>query len=101
MITIKLFCSAGLSTSLLVTKMQAAAKERGIEADISAHPESQMQKNLEKVDVVLLGPQARLAFEKAKKLCEPKGIPIEIIPMQIYGRMDGNTVLDFALDLMK
>ncbi|MBO4919887.1 MAG: PTS sugar transporter subunit IIB [Erysipelotrichaceae bacterium] len=101
MITIRLFCSAGMSTSLLVTKMQDAARQRGIEADISAHPESQMQKNLENVDVVLLGPQARFVFEKTKKLCEPKGIPAAVIPMQDYGRMDGNRVLDFALDLMK
>ena len=29
--TIMLNCSAGMSTSLLVTKMQAAAKEKGID----------------------------------------------------------------------
>lgn len=32
--TIMLNCSAGMSTSLLVTKMQEAAKEQGIDADI-------------------------------------------------------------------
>ena len=30
--TIMLNCSAGMSTSLLVTKMQEAAKEQGIDA---------------------------------------------------------------------
>ena len=34
--TIMFNCSAGMSTSLLVTKMQAAAKEKGIDADIFA-----------------------------------------------------------------
>ena len=29
--TILLVCSAGMSTSLLVTKMEAAAKEQGVE----------------------------------------------------------------------
>ena len=32
--TIMLACSAGMSTSLLVTKMQKAAEEKGMEADI-------------------------------------------------------------------
>ncbi len=32
MIRIMLACSAGMSTSLLVTKMEAAAKENGIDA---------------------------------------------------------------------
>ena len=36
MIKIRLFCAAGMSTSLLVNKMKAAAKEKGLEADIEA-----------------------------------------------------------------
>ena len=36
--TILLVCSAGMSTSLLVTKMEAAAKEQGVEAKIFALP---------------------------------------------------------------
>ena len=35
--TILLVCSAGMSTSLLVTKMEAAAKEQGVEAKISLY----------------------------------------------------------------
>ena len=31
---IRLFCAAGMSTSLLVNKMKEAAKEKGIDADI-------------------------------------------------------------------
>ncbi|MBH9894836.1 PTS sugar transporter subunit IIB, partial [Clostridioides difficile] len=34
MIKIMLACSAGMSTSLLVTKMESAAKENGIESQI-------------------------------------------------------------------
>ena len=34
--TILLVCSAGMSTSLLVTKMEAAAKDAGVECKIFA-----------------------------------------------------------------
>ena len=37
MLKIRLFCAGGMSTSLLVTKMRAAAEEAGVEADIEAH----------------------------------------------------------------
>ncbi|HEY5524282.1 MAG TPA: PTS sugar transporter subunit IIB, partial [Clostridium sp.] len=40
MTKIILCCSAGMSTSLLVTKMQAAAKAQGVEASIKAMSES-------------------------------------------------------------
>ena len=35
--TIMLVCSAGMSTSLLVSKMQKSAKEKGLDAEIFAN----------------------------------------------------------------
>ena len=57
--TIMLNCSAGMSTSLLVTKMQEAAKEQGIDADIFACPASDADEQMDKkeIDCVLLGCQ--------------------------------------------
>ncbi|EHJ00852.1 phosphotransferase system lactose/cellobiose-specific IIB subunit [Clostridium sp. DL-VIII] len=97
MIKIRLFCAAGMSTSLLVSKMKEAAKSKGVEADIEAFPESQMDKNLDGVNVALLGPQVAYTLPKAKKICESKGVPIDVIPMVDYGMMNGGKVLDFAL----
>lgn len=99
MIVIKLFCASGMSTSVLVNKMKEAAKSKGVDVNIEAFPEAQMDKHLESMDVALLGPQVGYTLAKAKKLCDPKGIPVEIIPMIDYGMMNGAKVLDFALKL--
>ena len=99
MITIRLFCAAGMSTSLLVNKMKAAAKGKGIDADIEAFPEGQMDKHLDNVNVALLGPQVGYTLGKAKKICDVKGIPVDVIPMVDYGMMNGEKVLEFALKL--
>lgn len=37
-VTIMLACAAGMSTSLLVTKMQKAAEDKGLDAEIFAVP---------------------------------------------------------------
>ncbi|BCZ48937.1 PTS sugar transporter subunit IIB [Clostridium gelidum] len=99
MIIIKLFCASGMSTSVLVNKMKDAAKQKGIEAEISAFPEAQMDRHLDSMNVALLGPQVGYTLGKAKKLCDPKGIPVEVIPMIDYGMMNGAKVLDLALKL--
>ena len=99
MITIRLFCAAGMSTSMLVNKMKESAASKGIEVDIEAFPEGQMDKHLDNVDVALLGPQVGYTLSKAKKTCEPLGIPVDVIPMVDYGMMNGAKVLDFALKL--
>ena len=92
MVTIRLFCAAGMSTSLLVNK-------KGIEADIAAFPEGQMHEHLEGVNVALLGPQVGYRLGAAKEICGPKGVPVDVIPMVDYGMMNGEKVLDFALKL--
>ena len=59
---ILLVCSAGMSTSLLVTKMRNSAKEKGIEVEIDALPVAEASTAVDNVDIVLLGPQVR--FQK-------------------------------------
>ena len=44
--TIMLVCSAGMSTSLLVTKMQKAAEAKGMDADIFLQFPLQKQTNI-------------------------------------------------------
>lgn len=93
---ILLVCAAGMSTSLLVNKMKAAAKEKGIEINIDALPVSECSSVIDKVDIVLLGPQVR--FQKPQVDALVKGrIPVEVIDMRLYGTMNGKAVLDQVL----
>lgn len=98
---IALFCSAGMSTSLLVTKMQKAAESKGIEVSIDAYPEATMEKELDNVDAVLIGPQIKYLLKKLKKICDEKGVPISVINTMDYGMMDGEKVLNQALKMME
>lgn len=98
---ILLFCSAGMSTSLLVTKMQKAAKAMGTEVSIEAFPEAEMPSHLDDADVVLLGPQIRFALNRAKKLCSEKGIPVDVINSMDYGMMNGEKVLETAIKMIE
>ncbi len=93
---ILLVCSAGMSTSLLVNKMKAAAKEKGLEINIDALPVSECSSVIDEADIVLLGPQVR--FQKPQVDALVKGrIPVEIIDMRLYGTMNGKAVLEQAL----
>jgi len=98
---IALFCSAGMSTSLLVTKMQKSAKAKGLDISIDAYPEATMEKELDNVDVVLIGPQIKYLLKKLKKICDEKGVPISVINTMDYGMMDGEKVLNQALKMME
>lgn len=98
--TIMLVCAAGMSTSLLVTKMQRAAKDQNIDAKIFATSTAEADSKIENdhPDVLLLGPQVSYMLDDFKKRV---AIPVAVINMQDYGMMDGPKVLDQALGLIK
>lgn len=61
---ILLVCAAGMSTSMLVKRMQAYAESTNTEVNINAMSISEAKEKIKKneADVVLLGPQVR--FQK-------------------------------------
>lgn len=90
-----------MSTSLLVKKMQEAAKEKGVEANIRAVAEADLKNNLEDLDVLLLGPQVRYMLSKLRGMTESKNIPVDVINSVDYGTMNGVKVLEHAISMVK
>lgn len=97
---ILLCCSAGMSTSLLVTKMQKAAEDQGKEATINAVSASEVRNYVKEADVILLGPQIRYMLQDMKKLGEEYHIPVATIDQRDYGMVNGSAVLNQAQKLI-
>ena len=85
---ILLVCNGGMSTSMLVAKMKKAAEEMKAEVGIEAKSLSEAKKEIERVDIVLLGPQIRYEMENVKKIAG--STPVEAIDMKDYGMMNGD-----------
>ena len=99
MLKIRLFCANGMSTSLLVKKMEDAANAKGKEVDIKAYPILDMERLIGEADVALLGPQVGYQLSKAKEICGGKGVPVDVIPMADNRMCNGMNVLKFAFQL--
>ncbi|ARB40045.1 MULTISPECIES: PTS sugar transporter subunit IIB [Mammaliicoccus] len=97
---ILLVCSAGMSTSMLVKKMQDTANKEGKEYEVEALALSEAETKVDEVDVILLGPQVRFQKAQVEKVANGK-VPVDVIDMQQYGMMDGEGVLKHAESLMK
>lgn len=97
---ILLCCSAGMSTSLLVSNMKEAAEKKGINAEIWATSLPKVKDEIEKSDILLLGPQVKYEFEDLKVLTDRSGKKIALINMVDYGRMNGEKVLDETIKIL-
>lgn len=76
MLTITLICNLGMSTSVLVDKMTAYTKGKGIETDIEARAFQRVDDRIHQTDILLIGPQVRYL---AKKFQEQYGGEIPVI----------------------
>ncbi|GFI56865.1 PTS system cellobiose-specific EIIB component [Muribaculaceae bacterium] len=95
---IVLICAAGMSTSLLVKRMEKAAAETGYECKIAAYPAAEGPSVIPGADVVMLGPQVKYMLSKWKKQYPEK--IIEAIDVRIYGMVDGAKALEQAQKAM-
>lgn len=95
---IVLCCSDGMSTSMLVQRMKAAADKETYLCDILACPIAQIGDKGKDADVVLLGPQVKYQLKKVQAIFPDK--PVAAIEPVDYGMMRGDKVMMKAKELM-
>lgn len=98
-----LFCNAGMSTSLLASKMQKVATEHNLPIEVKAFPDAKMDQIINEFhpDCILLGPQVKYLYEKTVERYGHLGSPIFVIDSADYGTMNGERVLKTALKKVK
>ena len=94
MLKVMFVCCAGMSTSLLVEKVNQAAEERGLEIEAYALGETEAMKDLTQADILLLGPQVRYLESRFRKSLGNAKTKLGVVDMRAYGRMDGEQVLE-------
>jgi Phosphotransferase system cellobiose-specific component IIB len=94
---ITLICGLGMSTSMLQTSMEEAAKNEGIEVEIRAIAEVKFQEYEGCTDILLIGPQVAYLEKKLRAKYGNSGIKIAVIDSVDYGMMNGKKVLLNAL----
>lgn len=98
-----LFCSAGMSTSMLASRMQDVASEHALPIEVEAFPDGKIGEVIAKKhpDVILLGPQVKYLYDEIVEKYGGMGIPIQVIDQFDYGMMNGEKVLKSAIRLIK
>lgn len=95
--SILLCCGAGMSSGFLAQSAQKAADAKKIGMTIDAKSQSVVEDVIEDYCLLLLGPHYESHLEEFEEIAEPYGIPVAVIPKEIYGALDGEGLVEFAL----
>lgn len=97
---ILLCCAAGMSTSMVVQRMEKAAKEKHIDVEINAVGFDEFIEQISHYDCCLLGPQIKYKLADFRPIAEEQHKPIAVINMMDYGTMNGEKILNEALAMI-
>lgn len=89
-------CAGGMSTGLIVQKMEKWAKEKNFELTVKATGIGGWENKWKDYDCILVGPQIRYAIPKIK---EGVTIPVAQIEPKEYGMQDINKILSLAFSI--
>lgn len=98
---ILLCCAGGFSTNMLMQNMKKVVKESSKlnEEDFkfTAIPADGLEDEINNWDIVLVGPQISHKVDFIESITKPRNIPYVVIDKDVYGSMDGATVMKLAL----
>ncbi len=98
---ILLVCAGGFSTTMMMEEMKKTinkSEKLNIEDFVmEAIPVDRLPEKIEQFDVILVGPQLGHKYIQIKKTSDENNKPSVLLTAEIYGSMDGATVLKQAL----
>ncbi|MGG5372075.1 PTS sugar transporter subunit IIB [Enterococcus sp. AZ196] len=87
---ISLFCNAGMSTSLVASKLKESFEKIGKNYDVEAFDFSNLGNEADDTDVIVLGPQIAWAFDEVEKEYPDK--KVILLSLQEFGSMNGDVI---------
>lgn len=93
---ILLLCAGGMSTSILMKKMESYWKEEGEELEIKAAGLGEYEDNYKEFDIIMVGPQVAYRLKEIK---ENTGLPCDTIPSFDYAVANCPNIMKLAKTL--
>ena len=97
MLKITLACAGGMSSSLLVKRLEQAAQAIDLEISVRAIGQGRIAQYREETDILLIAPQVKYTFKGTQK--QFPDLKMMVIESRSYGMMDAEKILQAALAL--
>ena len=100
-LNVLLCCAGGMSSGFLASKMRKAGKKMGLALHVEAVAESNVGTAVKDFDVLMVGPHYAGQLDNFRRICDEAGVPVVVIPKDIYGMLDGAGALQLAIETKK
>lgn len=98
---ILIVCGGGASSSFIAQNVYKAGKAQGLDLNVEAISETELEDYVYDRDVILIGPHLKYLEENLAEVINAEGVPFAFISDMNYAKMDGAAILEQAKSLME
>lgn len=98
-LNILLVCGSGASSGFMAANIRKAAAGRGLQLDIKARGESEIENYIDEIDALLVGPHLAYIVDELSEFIGERPIKVLLMKANYYSTLDGEKALDDLLTL--
>ena len=100
-LNVLLVCGSGASSGFMATNMRRAAVARGVEMDIKARSESEIENYVDEIDALMVGPHLAYILDEVEEYIGDNDVKVILMKPEYYSTLDGDKALDHVIAEME
>lgn len=100
-LNVLLVCGSGASSGFMATNMRRTAVARGVEMDIKARSESEIENYVDEIDALMVGPHLAYILDEVEEYIGDNDVKVILMKPEYYSTLDGDKALDHLIAEME
>lgn len=93
-----LVCGSGASSGFMAANIRKAASARGLDVEVVARSESEIESYIDDIDVLMAGPHLAYIMDEVEDLVGDNDVKVILMKKDYYSTLDGEAALDHMLE---
>lgn len=95
---ILLVCGSGASSGFMAANMRKAASNAGLNLDIVARSESEIENYIDDIDVLMVGPHLAYILEEVEEIVGDNDVKVILMKPDYYSTLNGEKAIQHFKD---
>lgn len=100
-LNVLLVCGSGASSGFMATNMRTPTVARGVEMDIKARSESEIENYVDEIDALMVGPHLAYILDEVEEYIGDNDVKVILMKPEYYSTLDGDKALDHLIAEME
>lgn len=98
---ILLVCGSGASSGFMAANMRKAASKMGLDAEIVARSESEIENYIDEIDVLMVGPHLAYILDEVEEYTHGTNVKVILMKGEYYSTLNGEKAIEHLQEELK